>query len=304
LVVLALFSRGFVVPEDKLRAAYATYFGKLRAEVKKATAGTESDFDAAEKLAGDLTQIAHRQRSGRYLLGRAAQTGESPAAVLQSVLTVVASALLGGEVEAFGSEALDEVLDITGMAGFAKPVGAAGPIVPTRAELRENLLFWLGDFSIDSLEQASQELPLPVLEEGRDNFKLAFGLVGDTNVITKAAKSPDDAFGTRFASKLPAGDEAIFVDAVMMALVLTQQRPVIEEGLPIIEASARRTAAVKEALDCFPKKLHRFLGPEGSERLARASKAVREEFEESVQAFAAQRPDLAEIIAKTVGTES
>jgi hypothetical protein len=311
-VVLSMFARGMTVPEDQLRAAYATYFAKIWAEMEKATADEESDLGAAEKLAGEFAQIAHRRRFGRYLLGRAGQTGESPTSVVQSASTVAASALLGGELELFDlrdalggmPDAIDELLDVTGMAGLATSVGSAGPIVPTRAELREDLLSWSKASSIEALAHASQELSLTDLAAGRDNFKLVLRLARDANAITKAAQSPDEAFGTRLASKLPIDDEAIAGIAVMVALVLTRQRQVIEEGLPIIEASARRTAAVREALNYFPRKLHRFLGPEGSDRLARASKAVREEFEEAVQAFANQRPDLAEIIAKPVGGET
>jgi len=312
LIVLALFARGFAVSEVQLRAAYATYFGRKRAELEKATAGAETDFDAAEQLAGGITQAAHRQRSGRYLMSRAARTGESPAAMLETVLTVVASALLGGDVrELFDhfdpsgvmSDAIDELLEVTGMAGLAKPVGAAVPIVSTRAELREDVLSWIENSSIDSLERASQELPLADLVFARDSFKLVWGAVKALNAITKAAGSPDDAFGTRFASMLKVGDEEVAFLAVMMASLLKHLRPAVEEGLPLIEASAQRAAAVEEMLGYFPKHLHRFLGPEGSERLARAHKATREEFERSFQAFKDQRPDLEEIRATPVEIE-
>jgi hypothetical protein len=310
-VTLAMFGRGFIVPETELRAAYVRYFEKLRVEIEKAMAVSNSNFDAAEILAFKLVRVAKRQKSGRYLLSRAGQLGESPASVLQSVMTVIAVALLGGDVREFVMpdmagdqlDAIDELLESTGISGLAKPVGSAGPIVGTRTELRQDILSLLEASSLEALEAASQTLPLADLVTGRDNCKLVIGLTESVNSITKAAGSPDDAFGTRFTSKLDLDDEAVAFLAVMMASISHQQKQAIEEGLPLIGATARRTEAVRQALEYYPKPLRRFLGPEGEERLARTSKAVREKFGQASEAFAKRRPDLAELIATTIGGE-
>ena len=304
-----MFARGRSVPEEQLRAAYKAYFAEMGREFAKATDGAEDPLDAAEKIVRLLLPTMRRRPMGRFLLSRAAQFRESPEAVVQSALTVLATALLGGDVSQFATsdadstDALNELLGATGAEGLAKPVGAAPPIMGSLEEVHDEFLSLFEASSIEALERASQELPPAELAAARDRVGMIFGLVEHVNTITKAAGSPQDAFGTRFASKLPMNDKAIAFLAVQFAVISTPHKRVIEEGFPVIEAAARRVAAVEEMLPHFPKHLQRFLGPEGSGRLKRARKTTQEEFAESFRAFAAQRPDLAQVVAKPVEVE-
>ena len=104
------------------------------------------------------------------MLKRAAEDGtETPTAIVGSAFTVVADALLGGDITQFAGEgsALDELIDVTDMRGLAEDeVAGVGAIIPGgREELQRDLveIFKCFSFSViaDTLETATfGELPL------------------------------------------------------------------------------------------------------------------------------------------------
>ncbi len=172
-ILLGLFARGHVVPIEQLRSAFRhQLFDGIRKLRQRLAAESQSPDDVADTIAIGMATQAKRTKTGRFMLRNAKGQDDSAVSILTSAQTLLATVMLGGDLEPFhagGDDALDDLIDLTGMHGLAQDqvVGGGSIVSGGREELRSDLIQTFASGSIDDLDDLLESASFDELAASR-----------------------------------------------------------------------------------------------------------------------------------------
>jgi hypothetical protein len=270
LIAFGLFARGYPIDIEPLREAWKDYFEDVRSTLHKVTGPDADAFTAGEELAAAIAKMANRTKPGRYMLRNAKKRGESAVGIATSALTVVFTGLFGGSVDAmtepalFGEgSALDELHQLTGMAGFVNDKTASGvSIVASHDELRSDNVGVFEQFTLDAIELASQETSLDILIECRNQTRVLLRFTRAFARSTALTAGPATSYGMAFVCTLSSDDTFVALMVLLVAILNAWMPGRVERFLPMWTAEAERNEALLVLLDQTPRRFRKYLvGP-------------------------------------------
>ena len=300
-IVIGLFARGQPADIDDLRAALLTCFVPVQRAVDEQTERETDPERVVDAIAAGMAKVASRSKSGRFMLKGAKGRGESNTSIVESAMAPLVAALLGQDLGGFdlgddSSDALDELIDITGMRGLAEDeVEGIGTIVPGgRPELRSDVQGSLGSSSLQAMRDVLESATFDDLATSRKMLlQIAPGATAVARNVKRTGAGTSDAFGLSFFTAMDLDDEVV---AVFSLILLLQIRRVgiqqMTAGTAAIQPAFDRNAAVAIILDNVPRRLHKYLRPGSHQILEAASDADRADLQAALNAWEEAPPDI------------
>jgi hypothetical protein len=307
-VVLGLFARGYPVPIDQLRRAVRgeVLEGVWKTVARVVAQGTDAS-DVADAIAIEASKYTRKTASGRFMLERSSRRSDRPASsVMADSYLVLVTAMLGGDLDPFweeGSEALDDLVDITDLKGLAEDRTAGiGAIVPGgRPELRRDLLEIFRSCSVGQVEDMLDACSYEDLVASRDLVIKIMGFGQDfAGAVVPALGGPEAAYGLKFMTTLSSDNWAGIAILSLFLLVQVQRigHDQVSESVAILEPEFKATAATTQLLERLPESLYRFIGPGGARAFEKAGKPERDEFTAVLKAMEREQPGFLARVAK------
>jgi hypothetical protein len=320
-LVFGLFDNAYPVDIEVLRRAYTSWFEGVLRELKEVADRVEDDLALAEEIARGALKHLRSSKQGRFMAKQArrvAKARRDPAersdvvseeAMLIETLTVLGMVMIGGDLrhmdhsgEGAGreSDAIENALEVTGLAGFHEDrVGEIGPIIDSTESHRNDLIeLWGPMFSLESLYEFSQRVEYEQLVRGRDHARYILSLSDAVARNSAMTDGPSNAFGMAMVPYLTPEKR----DKAMTALMIARlEEHIGREQFEFISAFLQpelgRQRAFQGITEQLPRRMRRYVGIQGAERQKRAGNEILTQLRGRLDEIQAHHPELFEAIS-------
>jgi len=300
-----LFAQDHEVPIELLREALV---GEVKWLLRFLDTPTgEADLEERiDNASISLGKAAHRTRTGRFILKRAGKASEeSNIEIVTTAMQLMLSALFEGDIQSFtthgagSADALDEFLEITGAIGLATDsVPGVGAIVTGGIEeLRSDFVQSFEASSAENMIRLARESSMEMFVWARHEAIRMFRFISQVASNIKLRNGPKNAFGVAFGEVLDVDEDSVGIICLIF-LVQADDKGVeaVKEGILQLEETMLKQDALFRYLQAFPAPQHKYLFEGSEDKLAEASKELRDDVTRRFSIFVNENPGAIEIL--------